>query len=98
VKILNRLFWLMSIIFVLCMGSTFVYPMLAAHRMRVLSVPFGLGLLYHALECHMTKQVFIGRSLAVTERGRLLFIIGYSLVGTFLVVFGGLFWVEVLAK
>ena len=97
-KILNRLFWLLSIIFVSFLGSTFVYPMLAEHKMRVLSVPFGLGFLYHALECHITKKVCIGRSLDVSERGRLLFIIAYSLVGISLVVFGCLFWVEVLTK
>jgi hypothetical protein len=66
--------------------------------MRVLSVPFGLGFLCHALECHITKKVCIGRSLDVSERGRLLFIIGYSLVGISLMVFGGLFWWEALTK
>jgi hypothetical protein len=97
-KFLNSLFRLFSIIFIACLGATFVYPLLAEHRMRVLSVPFGLGFLYHALECHITKKVCIGRSLDVSERGRLLFIIGYSLVGISLMVFGGLFWWEVLTK
>jgi len=98
INIMNRLFWLLSLIFVICLGATFVYPVLSEHRMQVLSVPFGLGFLYHALECHITKKVCIGRPLDVSERGRLLFIIGYSLVGTSLLAFGCLFWAEALTK
>lgn len=98
-NIMNRLFWLLSLIFVICLGAPFVYPILSEHRMQVLSVPFGLGFLYHALACHITKKVCIGgRSLDVSERGRLLFIIGYSLVGTSLLVVGCLFWAETLTK